>query len=132
MIDWETSGDPWFYENRHTPPVLIAAQEGGEEHWIFYNTTRFSGKRLVVKPGGRFTSTDAGVYSVFVWKGSGDVGGHAVKGGDPALDELLVSHARATVPMEIRNTGSEVLEIIKFFGPDINTSAPALPTYGRP
>jgi hypothetical protein len=132
MIDWETSGDPWFYENRHTPPVLIAAQEGGEEHWIFYNTTRFSGKRLVVKPGGRFASTDAGVYSVFVWKGSGDVGGHAVKGGDPALDELLVSHARATVPMEIRNTGSEVLEIIKFFGPDINTSAPALPTYGRP
>jgi len=132
MIDWETSGDPWFYENRHTPPVLIEAQAGGEEHWIFYNTTRFSGKRLVVKPGGTFTSKDAGVYSVFVWEGSGEVGGHAVKGGDPTMDELLVSHARATAPMEIRNTGSGVLEIIKFFGPDINTNAPALPKYGRP
>jgi hypothetical protein len=132
MIDWETSGDPWFYENRHTPPVLIEAQAGGEEHWIFYNTTRFSGKRLAVKPGGTFTSKDAGVYSVFVWRGSGEIGGHPVKGGDPTMDELLVSHARATAPMEIRNNGSEVLEIIKFFGPDINTNAPALPKYGRP
>jgi hypothetical protein len=33
--------------------------------------------------------------------------------------------------MEIRNTGSELLEIIKFFGPDINTNAPALQRYGR-
>ena len=125
MIDWETSGDPWFYENRHTPPVLIEAQPGGEEHWIFYNTTRFSGKRLVVKPGGVFTSKDAGVYSVFVWKGSGEVGGHDVKGGDPTMDELLVSHSKATAPMEIRNSGSEVLELIKFFGPDINARRPS-------
>jgi hypothetical protein len=131
MIDWETSGDPWFYENRHTPPVLCEEQEGGQEHWVFYNTTRFSGKRLLVRPGGAFRSKDAGVYSMFVWKGSGAVGGHAVKGGDPMMDELLVSHARATVSMEVRNTGSADLEIIKFFGPDINMNAPVLPKYGR-
>lgn len=131
MIDWNTSGDPWFYENRHTPPLPCERQEGGEETWIFYNTTRFSGKRLLVKPGRAFTGRDAGVYSLFVWRGSGDVGGHAVKGGDPTMDELLVSHASAVAPLTVRNTGSIDLEIIKFFGPDINTDAPFLPAYGR-
>ena len=24
QIDWEISGDPYFYENRHTPPVPVA------------------------------------------------------------------------------------------------------------
>jgi hypothetical protein len=129
MIDWETSGDPWFYENRHTPPVLRGSQAGGEESWIFYNTTRFSGTRLVVRPGETFMGMDAGVYSLFVWKGSGQVGGHAVKGGDPMLDELLVSHAAATAPLKLRNTGSADLEIIKFFGPDVNSNAPVLPAY---
>ena len=45
QVDWELSGDPYFYENRHTSPQLIAEtrQPGGEEYWIYYNTTRFSG-----------------------------------------------------------------------------------------
>jgi hypothetical protein len=132
MIDWETSGDPYFYENRHTPPVPCQRQEDGEEWWIFYNTQRFSGKRLVVRPGGTFTSQDRGVYSIFVWKGTGDIGGQAVRGGDPDMDELLISHERAVAPMTIRNAGSADLEIIKFFGPDINGDAPMLPAYGRP
>jgi hypothetical protein len=65
-IDWEVSGDPYFYENRHISPQLIEAaeQEGGEEYWIYYNTTKFSGKRLVVKPGQSFTSVDKGVYNI--------------------------------------------------------------------
>jgi hypothetical protein len=73
QIDWDISGDPYFYENRHTSPQLIeeTRQEGGEEHWIYYNTTKFSGKKLVVKPGQKFTSQDNGVYSVLVWKGRG-------------------------------------------------------------
>jgi hypothetical protein len=131
MIDWDTSGDPFFYENRHTPPVLRRKQDGVEESWIFYNTTRFSGTRLVLSPGAGFAGADAGVYSVFVWKGRGEVGGHAVRGGDPAMDELLVCHSAATAGVAIRNTGNEELEIIKFFGPDINADAPMLPGYGR-
>jgi len=72
-INWEISGDPYFFENRHTPPQLIneTEQEGGEEHWIYYNTTKFSGKRLVVKPSQRFTSQDKGVYNILVWRGQG-------------------------------------------------------------
>jgi hypothetical protein len=44
-------------------------------------------------------------------------------------DELLVSHAKATVPIVVENTGSEDLMIFKFFGPDINLDVPMIPQY---
>jgi hypothetical protein len=129
QVDWEVSGDPYFYENRHTSPQLVAEtpQKGGEEYWIYYNTTKFSGKKLVVRPGERFRSADKGVYNVLVWRGRGRFDGHEVKAGDFGYDELLVSHAKATTPLWIENTGDEDLMIIKFFGPDINLDVPMIP-----
>jgi hypothetical protein len=129
QIDWELSGDPYFYENRHTSPQPIqkTQPEGGEEHWIYYNTTRFSGKRLVVKPGQKFRSVDNGVYNILVWRGKGRFDGHAIEAGNFGYDELLVSHARATTPIWVENTGSEDLIVIKFFGPDINLDVPMIP-----
>ena len=133
QVDWQLSGDPFFYENRHTSPQPIpgARQPGGEEFWIYYNTHKFSGKKLVVKPGGKYTSTDKGVYNILVWKGSGKFDGFDVKAGDFARDELLVSHARAVQPLVVENTGKEDLLIIKFFGPDINRDVPMIPRYGN-
>ena len=133
QVDWELSGDPYFYENHHTSPQLIAEtqQPGGAEYWIYYNTTTFSGKKLVVKPGGRFQSVDRGVYNILVWRGCGRFDGHEIKAGDFSLEELLVSHARATTPIWVENTGKEDLEIIKFFGPDINLNVPRITPYGR-
>jgi len=89
------SGDPFFYENRHTSPQPVPGgkQPGGEEFWIYYNTHRFSGKKLVVKPGGKYTGTDKGVYNILVWHGSGRFDGHDIKAGDFHKDELLVSHS---------------------------------------
>jgi hypothetical protein len=131
QIDWQISGDPYFYENRHTSPQLIAEtkQEGGEEYWIYYNTTKFSGKKLVVKAGQSFTSVDRGVYNTLVWRGRGRYDGHEIEAGNFGLDELLVSHPKATVPIVVENTGSEDLVIIKFFGPDINLDVPTIPQY---
>lgn len=131
QINWEISGDPYFYENRHTAPVLVeeTKQAGGEEYWIYYNTTKFSGKRLVVRPGQTFTSVDRGVYNILVWRGRGRFDGHQIEAGNFGFDELLVSHARATVPIVIENTGTEELEIFKFFGPDINLDVPYIPKY---
>ncbi len=130
-IDWEISGDPYFYENRHTSPQLVeeTKQPGGKEHWIYYNTTKFSGKRLVVKPGQRFTSVDKGVYNILVWRGQGRYDGHEIEALNFGWDELLVSHAKATVPIVVENTASEDLEILKFFGPDINRDVPMIPQY---
>jgi hypothetical protein len=132
MIDWETSGDPYFYENRHTPPITIekSKQPGGDEYWIYYNTTRFSGKKLVVKPGRKWTSFDDGVYNILVWRGQGRFDGHPIEGGNPDLDELLVCHGKAIVPFTVENTGSDDLVILKFFGPDVSKNVPMLRKYG--
>jgi hypothetical protein len=106
-------------------------QSGGEEFWVYYNTHKFSGKKLVVKPGGKYTSADKGVYNILVWRGSGRFDGHEVKAGDFRKDELLVSHARATTPLTVENTGKEDLVIIKFFGPDINMDVPMISHFGN-
>ncbi len=131
QINWEVSGDPYFYENHHTPPVPIVEtrQPGGEEWWIYYNTTKFSGKKLVVKQVGQFHSVERGVYNILVWRGRGIYGGYAVEGLNFGYDELLISHAAATRPLLIENTGDSDLIIFKFFGPDINPDVPRIPPY---
>ena len=133
QVDWDLSGDPYFWENRRTfpHPVPGSRQDAGEEFWIYYNTHRFSGKRLVVKPGSSYRSVDKGVYNILAWKGAGRVDGHTLAAGDHSRDELLVSHAKATVPIVIENTGREELVLIKFFGPDINLDVPMIPRYGN-
>lgn len=126
MIDWETSGDPDFYNKRHTPPKLIkeTVQGKNKEYWVFYNTSKFSGKKLYIQPGEKFISRDSGVYSLFAWKGTGIFGGIEITGGNPDKDELLITHNRAVSETEIINTGNEELEIFKFFGPDVNKDIP--------
>ena len=128
LIDWEENGDPYFFENHHLcpQPVVGASHEGGEEHWIFYGTPKFSGKRLTVRPGGTVTTTDHGVHTVFAWSGSGVYGGVSVEGGNPGRDELLITHDRAVGGVEVRNTGSVDLIAIKFFGPDVNPDVPMI------
>jgi hypothetical protein len=134
QLDWEANGDPYFYENHHTGTRLIEAsrQEGGEEYWIYYNTTKFSGKKLVVRPGKRYRCLDKGVYNILVWQGRGRYDGHPIEAGNFQRDELLVSHDRAIKPLEVENTGSGDLQIIKFFGPDINLDIPYIERYKPP
>jgi hypothetical protein len=131
QVDWEISGDPYFYENRHCPPVPVeeTRQAGGSEAWIYYNTPKFSGKRLVVKPGGSFTTKENGVYNILVWRGKGRFGGYDVEGLDFGRDELMISHAAATRPLLVENTGDTDLIIFKFFGPDVNPDVPRITPY---
>lgn len=126
LMDWELNGDPYFYENRHLSPQLANSQPGGREFWIYYNTTKFSGKKLVVEPGQTFTNQEKGVYNLLVWQGQGTYCGQEVVGGDHGRDELLIVHDRAIQPHDVRNTGTTDLVVIKFFGPDINTDVPMI------
>lgn len=133
MINWKTSGDPEFYKNRHTPPMLIkeTKNDSGEEYWIFYNTNKFSGKKLIVHPGRKFLSKDNGVYNILVWHGEGKYGGLEIAArnttsGKYDLDEILVCHNRAVQGVEIENNGTDDLIIYKFFGPDVNPDTPML------
>ena len=131
QVDWEKCGDPWFYENHHLGPRLIeeTATEGAAEYWIYYGTTKFSGKKVAIQPGRTFTSQDKGVYTVLVWRGKGTFDGHEIEGQNFDLDELVVTHEKATRPIEIKNTGSEELMLIKFFGPDVNPGCPMIAKY---
>jgi len=128
LVDWEENGDPYFYENHHLTPHAVegAHPEGVEERWIYYGTMKFSGKRLVIRPGVSFVTTDRGVHNVLVWSGSGTYGGVDVEGGNPERDELLVTHDRAVAGVEVRNTGGDDLLAIKFFGPDVNPDVPMI------
>jgi mannose-6-phosphate isomerase class I len=137
IIDWEACADPYFYENHHVVPVMIeeSRTEGGFEEWIYYNTTKFSGKRLTLKPGASYVKKEKGVYNIFVWKGSAKVDGHDVQAGDFGLDycrdELLVTRDKAVEGFTIENTGKEDLTLFSYFGPDINTDVPMLKTYKK-
>jgi hypothetical protein len=127
FVEWERNGDPYFYENNHLTPRPVdgsGGSAGGAESWIFYNTAKFSGKKLVVPPGATHTATERGVYSLLVWSGTGRYAGHDVRGGDPDRDELLVAHDTATGPHAVENTGVEDLVVFTFFGPDVNPDAP--------
>jgi len=84
-----------------------------------------------VKPGGQFMSVEKGVYNILVWRGKGRYGGYAVAGLNFGHDELLISHAAATQPVLVENTGDSDLTIFKFFGPDINLDVPRIKPYGR-
>jgi hypothetical protein len=128
LIDWEANGDPLFYEHHHLAPRPVdgASPEGVEDSWIFYGSPKFSGRRLVVGPGCSFEVVDPGVHNVFVLAGSGTYGGHEVRGGEPSIDELLVTHERATAGVEVRNTGRDDLVAIRFFGPDVHADVPAI------
>jgi hypothetical protein len=129
FVEWEVNGDPYFYENNRLSPRPIEPGPGvgATEWWIFYNTRKFSGKKLVVEPGSSVDVREPGVYSLLVWSGSGRYVGHEVKGGDAGLDELLVSHDVAVRPHTVENTGSDDLVVLKFFGPDIQPAAPTTP-----
>ncbi|MCF7808319.1 MAG: hypothetical protein K9N38_07330 [Candidatus Marinimicrobia bacterium] len=131
LINWGINGDPYFYENRHTPPIPVigSEQEGGLEYWIFYNTHKFSGKKLIVSPGCSYESRDSGVYSILAWRGKGLFEGHPIAGQDFGNDELLVSHSTAMNGVKVENQGETDLIIYKFFGPGINADVPFLERY---
>jgi hypothetical protein len=127
FVDWATNGDPWFYENRHlSPQPVLGADSEGQESWVFYNTSKYAGKRIVVPPGATHRLQEPGVYSVFVWSGTGTFAGLEVTGGEPGLDELVVSHEAATRVHEVVNTGGEELVAFTFFGPDLQPAAPSI------
>ena len=133
QLDWPANGDPFFYENHHLPNIFIeeTKQDGGVEHWVYYNTTKFSGKKLVVKPGQSFRSKENGIYNILVWRGKGTYDGHKIEAGNFKYDELLISHDRAVKPLIVKNEGKTDLLIIKFFGLDINTNVPKIKPYRR-
>jgi len=129
-VDWEANGDPYFYEHHHLNPQSIVATPEATVDWVYYNTTKFSRKRIRLRPGCRYTVRESGVYSALVWSGEGSIAGAQVVGRSPGRDELLVCHDIATRDHQYVSTGSTPLEVIIFFGPDLNPEAPTIQAFG--
>ena len=129
FVDWELSGDPHFYENRHLAPLLIESsrQLQGARSIGSTTTARSSRARSSWCIRARRLSQPEGVHNVFVWAGDGTYGGLPVRGGDHQLDELLITHERAVQSHVVENTGRDDLFIIKFFGPRSNPDVPVIP-----
>lgn len=71
---------------------------------------------------------ERGVHNILVWRGRGKVDGLEIGGGQFGLDEVLVPHEKTVAGVRYQNTGSSNLEILEFFGPDINNDiVPYLP-----
>ena len=127
LIDWEASSDPDFYAKRHLYPKIVEETKQGDlyEEWIYYGTSKFSGKRLILQPGEEFFSREQGVHNIFVWKGHGYAGEQRIAAGEfdlnSCMDELLITCQRAREGYIIKNTGEKDLVLYKYFGPDIYT-----------
>ncbi|MFB0568534.1 MAG: hypothetical protein ACETV0_02805 [Nitrososphaeria archaeon] len=130
LIDWEVCCDPYFYEHHHTPPMVITSSSNGNEHWVFYGTPKFSGKKTVVRPGRRLSFREQGAFSFFVWRGRGRFSNVSIAArGDHSRDEFFVVCEKAVQTISVENTGYEDLVLFKFFGVNVNPNAPNIPPY---
>jgi hypothetical protein len=120
FIDMEAAQDPDILERYRLEPTPTGRGTGeGEEHWIFPPTVsrKFSGTRVRVPAGGAFECQEDAPYAMLVWKGTARVtlgsgtAGQELRTGD----EAYVSHSTATLPHRYQATGSEGLELFKFF-----------------
>ncbi len=132
QIDWEASADPLFFEKRHLFPKPCEETRQGEicEEWIYYGTSKFSGKRLILQPGQKFFSRENGVHNMFIWKGQALVNGTPMIAGRCDLvscdDELLIVSDKAREGYMIENNGDTDVMIFKYFGKDINPDTPEI------
>ena len=127
FVDWARNGDPDLFHRAHLAPLAHpGSTPEARREWVFYGSRKFSGQRLVLRPGARVRVVEPGVYSVFAWTGAGTWGGQELVGGRPGSDEALVVHATATAGVEVVSTASEDFSAYLFSGPDLHPEAALL------
>lgn len=125
-IDWDLNLVADFHSSHHLQPRAISTGDGVEVAWILFGSGLFSAKRYRATPGSTFVLDEPGPFSVFVWTGDADLGGRKLRGGAPGSDEALVTCDRAGRGVEVEVRGSDELEMIVYFGPDLQPAAPVL------
>jgi len=138
QLDWEGNVDPLFKENHFLEPIPVAdtASEGFIDKWIVYGKVKgkelFSAKELTIQPGARVTVKDNGAYGLVAVQGCGKIGNHPLRTpamihfGELTEDEYFVSAAAAKQGVVFENHGVEPLVTLRYFGPDVNPTAPTV------
>ena len=142
QIDWYKNVDPNFKDNHYLEPVVSVEGKGYSDKWIVYGKVDkfqyFTAKELTVEPGAECTITDNGAYGLICVQGSGSINGQVLN--SPKLirfnelteDEYFCTEAGAKKGVTFRNTSTtEPLVCLRYFGPEVNPSAPAMGAYKK-
>ena len=139
-IDWKANVDPDFHKHHFLSPKLCSGSEkkGYFDYWINYGRTdgwqAVTAKRLTVLPGEKVTIKDNGAYGLICVQGMGKIAGQLMYSPslihftDLTCDEYFVTEDAAKRGVVFENDSpTEVLEVLRYFGPEVNPDAPELP-----
>ena len=138
ILDWEQNVDPEFKKNHYLEPVCRDEDRGDdyEDRWVVYGTINgedlFSAKELTVEPGATMTLKENRASGVIVTQGRGRIGKLSVdcpvfiRFGEMTEDEVFITEDAARQGVEIENTGSDSLVLLRYFGPGMAPDAPQL------
>ncbi|MEM1353970.1 MAG: hypothetical protein AAGH88_03710 [Planctomycetota bacterium] len=140
QLDWDKNVDPNFKDNNYLEPIVDTSDDAHVDKWIVYGKVGgqqlFSAKELTVKPGGSVTLTDNGASSITVVQGSGSINGvtldcpKLIRFHDLTQDEVFVTEPAAKAGLSFVNTSTtEDLVMLRYFGPEVNPSAPNIGDY---
>jgi len=139
MVDLKENTDPNFFKNHFLEPVLASGSErdGYFDYWINYGRVKgwqcVTAKRLTVLPRAKVTIKDNGAYCLITVQGEGKINGQRISSPnmirfhDITDDEFFVVHDAARAGITFENTSdSEPLELLRYFGPEVNPEAPQI------
>lgn len=137
MIDWDATVDPAFKRHHYLRPVLGAQQEdGAEDRWVVYGRIEgrplLAARELTIRPGATSVLRDGAASCVIAVQGRGTAGPHTVEApvmiryGDMTADEFFITEPAAREGVRVRNTGSEPLVLLRYFGPEAVEGVPAV------
>ena len=142
QLDWDANVDPNFKDNHYLEPIVDTQDDAHFDKWIVYGKVAgeqlFSAKELTVKPGGKVTISDNGASSMTVVPGNGKLNGltldcpKLIRFHDLTMDEVFITAKAAEAGLTFENTSAvEDLVVLRYFGPEVNPSAPAVGDYKK-
>ena len=143
QLDWEKNVDPHFKMSTYVEPIIDEAcsGDGYTDRWISYGhfdgEQLVSAKELTVEPGARCVLHDPGASGWITVQGCGRMGKLAlqtpamIRFGEEPWDEVFITAEAAAAGVEIENTGCEPLVGLRYFGPGVHKTLPAIGDHRR-
>ena len=112
------------------------------DRWIVYGKINgqqfFTAKELTIEPGVKCTIKDNGAYGLIVVQGSGRMNNlrldcpKLIRFVEATDDEVFCTESAARGGVVFENTNeTEDLVALRYFGPEVNTDAPAVGAHKR-
>jgi hypothetical protein len=136
QLDWEGNVHPSFKDNHYLEPIVCTGGKDAShtDRWIVYGKVAgeqlFSAKELTIDPGQKATIKDTGAYGLVSVQGAGTIGKHQlrtpamIRFGELTEDEYFITAEAAAAGVTFQNTGVEPLVTLRYFGPEVNPTAP--------